>query len=140
MKIGCFCGEQIVDQTDFLPSKAHFIPDIDWFSVMDEMEEVIEKVAAGQVTKEQALNLIHDPLLTFSRQIWQCRHCGRIYIDPSDGSRRLECYKPQTESGDRRVLQHPSLQCSARGMRKRKTAEPGATDNPDDAERLREDH
>jgi hypothetical protein len=41
MKIGCYCGGVIYDQTDCLPTKAYFVADEDYFDMMDKMDEAI---------------------------------------------------------------------------------------------------
>ena len=43
MKIGCECGSLIIDTTDNLPWKAHFISDKNWFDFQDSIDEAIEK-------------------------------------------------------------------------------------------------
>jgi hypothetical protein len=80
MKIGCKCGAVIYDQTDFLSYKAHFVADQDWFDFAESTEK------NGRV----------DASLV--RQCYQCRACGRLYID--DFNRELRSFVPEEQSND----------------------------------------
>jgi hypothetical protein len=52
VKIGCYCGESIVDQTDDLPYKGHLVPDQEWFVNCDSLDdEVIDPLADGRLGK-----------------------------------------------------------------------------------------
>ncbi|MBV8072530.1 MAG: hypothetical protein JO270_21690, partial [Acidobacteriaceae bacterium] len=54
MKISCHCGATIYDQTDYLPHKAHFVPDQDWFDVLGAIDDAIEKSGPSAKEKEEA--------------------------------------------------------------------------------------
>lgn len=84
MKITCRCGEIILDQTDYLPHKAHFIPDQEWFNVLDAIDEAIEKSGPSAKEKEAACMRIRSLLRALARSAWQCSACGCIYADDQD--------------------------------------------------------
>ncbi|WP_067831634.1 hypothetical protein [Actinomadura kijaniata] len=72
MKIRCVCGAVIVDQSDFLPDKARLIADRDWEDVLHpEGDAPLERV------RERAWR--------WSRSLWQCAACGRLYVDDRNG-------------------------------------------------------
>ena len=103
MKIECYCGALIVDQTDALPNKAHFIPDEVWFRALEELEtQVVDAVAGRRLTREGAYHRVSEILTRAARGIWQCGACGRLYVD--DPERSLQCFAPETTETDRRVL------------------------------------
>ncbi len=103
MKIGCQCGEVIVDQTDDLPYKGHLVPDEEWFANYDALDdEVIDPLAEGRLDKKAAYRLARLVVARSSRLMWQCRVCGRLYIDGLDG--QLRCFVPEREPIDREVL------------------------------------
>ena len=108
MKIGCKCGELIFDQTDSLPHKAHLVPDVDWFAAIESAEGIITDLADGKISKKDALSLIHNPFYHFSRLMWQCKHCGRIFIDDPRDGRDLSVYASETATEDRETLRHSS--------------------------------
>lgn len=80
MKIGCHCGATIYAQTDYLPYMAHFIPDQDWFDVLDAIDDAIEKSGPSVTEKEAACMKVRQLICKLSRSAWQCRECGRVYI------------------------------------------------------------
>ncbi|ATL69065.1 hypothetical protein [Nocardia terpenica] len=71
MKIACVCGGLIVDNTDYVSNKAHLIADQDWDDALDD--------AAGEWHPD---NLARK----WSRLMWQCRRCGRLYVDDPTGT------------------------------------------------------
>jgi hypothetical protein len=103
VKIGCHCGASVVDQTDYLPHKGHLIPDQEWFTTYDAIDDqVIDPVADGRLSKEEAYHLARCIISRFARLMWQCRECGRLYIDGLDG--QLRCFTPESEQADREIL------------------------------------
>jgi hypothetical protein len=78
MKINCHCGATIYDGTDYLPHKAHFIPDQDWFDVLDAIYDAIENSGPSAKQKEAACLRVRQLIGTLSRSAWQCRTCGRV--------------------------------------------------------------
>jgi hypothetical protein len=103
VKIGCHCGAVIYDQTDDLPHKAHLIPDQEWFVVFDAIDdEVIDPLAEGRLGKEAGYRLARTIIRRSSRLMYQCRECGRLYLDDLQG--RLHCYIPTDEEPAREIL------------------------------------
>jgi hypothetical protein len=103
MKIGCRCGATIVDQTDYLPHKGHLIPDQEWLTTYDAIDdEVVDPLADGRLGKEAAYHHARRVISRAARPVWQCRACGRLYVDGPDG--RLRCFLPEDEPPDREVL------------------------------------
>jgi len=105
VKIGCHCGEVIVDQADDLPYKGHLVPDQVWFANYDAIDdEVIDPLADGQLDKKSAYRLARLIISRSSRLMWQCAACGRLYIDGLDW--QLRCFVPEGEPPDRDVLRN----------------------------------
>lgn len=103
MKIDCRCGASIIDETDDLPHKGHLLPDQAWFATYDAIDdEVIDPMADGRLGKEAAYHLARRIISRSARLMWQCRACGRLYIDGRDG--QLRCFVPEGEPADREVL------------------------------------
>jgi hypothetical protein len=103
MKIGCHCGALIIDQTDYLPHKGHLIPDQECFAVYDAIdEEVIDPLAGGRLEKEEAYHLARDIIRRAARLMYQCRRCGRLYIDDLEGN--MQCYAPTSEDTSHEIL------------------------------------
>lgn len=103
MKIGCHCGATIYDQTDFLPHKAHIIPDQEWFNVYDAIDDdVIDALIHRKLEQEAAYLKARGIIGSASRQIWQCNQCGRLYIDDQAG--KLQCYLPATAETSKAIL------------------------------------
>lgn len=102
MKIRCQCGHQILDITDQVPQKAHFIPDQDWFTIYDALDALIDEVAGGGTSKELAYHRARQIVSRSARLAWQCRHCGRLYIDGLD--KQLRRFSPEGEPIDLELL------------------------------------
>ncbi|HEX6812164.1 MAG TPA: hypothetical protein VF384_11115 [Planctomycetota bacterium] len=103
MKIHCSCGFMIHDGTDDLPQKGHLIPDRSWFATHDAIDgEIIEPLAAGWLEKDAAHQLVRHIMSRSVRLMWQCRDCGRLYIDGLDG--QLRCFVPDGKAVDREIL------------------------------------
>lgn len=102
MKIRCPCGHEIADTTDDLPHKGHLIPDQAWFPTLEALDGVIEDAAGGRSAPEQACQRAREVVGRAARLAWQCRHCGRLYID--GGDHQLRCFRPESEPVDREVL------------------------------------
>jgi hypothetical protein len=103
VKILCHCGDSISDQTDDLPNKGHLVPDQNWFATFDAIDdEVIDPLAGGLLSREEAYQRTRQIIIRSSRLMWQCRACGRLYIDGVDG--QLRCYAPDGERRDHEIL------------------------------------
>lgn len=102
MRIECRCGAQIIDQTDFLPHKAHIIPDQEWFHVLDAIDQAIERSGPSDRDKEAAIHSVRSLLIRVSRSAWQCGACGRLYVD--DQGRNLREFIPGPSDGPRELF------------------------------------
>lgn len=103
MKIGCECGSTIVDQTDFLPHKASFIPDQELFAVFDALDqEVVDPLAAGRLNRDEAYWKSRQIINRASRLMYECRSCGCLYIDDRAGT--LQRYVPADVITGREIL------------------------------------
>jgi hypothetical protein len=103
VKISCHCGTSIIDQSDDLPHKGHLIPDQEWFAALSAIDgEVIDPLAGGQLGQETAYHRVRQIISRSARLMWQCRSCGRLYIDGPEG--QLRCFLPDGEPTDREVL------------------------------------
>lgn len=103
MKIGCHCGAVIIDQTDDLSHKGYLIPDQELFVTGDAIDdEVIDPLAESRISKETAYRLTRILIIRSARLIYQCRACGRLYIDDLQGN--LHCYVPEKEETAKEIL------------------------------------
>jgi hypothetical protein len=87
MWIGCECGNTIKDNTDYLPFKARFIADGDWFAMLNMVRDAIENARRPGAPTEQDVTA---SLLRFSTSAWQCTQCARIYFDRPGNA--LHCF------------------------------------------------
>ena len=112
MKITCHCGALIIDQTDELPHKGHLIPDQECFATYDAIDDhVIDPVADGRLGREAAYREARKIIRQPTRLMYQCRSCGRLYID--DPKRELHCFVPESEQTSREILRsRPTLQAA----------------------------
>ncbi len=102
MKIECHCGHTIHDGTDNLPHKAHLIPDENWNELFDALEHLIEHRCHTAPQRNAALTKIRLLIGGVSKSVWQCRECGRLYVN---GPGPLTyCYAPEDETSPREVL------------------------------------
>ncbi len=105
MKFLCPCGAVIVDQTDYLSYKGHLFPDQNWFDTHDAIDsEVIDKLAAGQITREEAHTQVDTVLDRFVRMVYECRDCGRLFID--DRNHELQSYVPESKDAPKELLRN----------------------------------
>ncbi len=103
VKIACHCGEIIFDITDNVPNKAHLIPDQAWYALSDAIDtQIIDALARKTLQPDPAYRRARELLLKSSQLLYQCQHCGRLYIDDRDGN--LQCYVPATEETSREIL------------------------------------
>ncbi len=88
MKIGCVCGGTIFDQSDMLPDKAHFIADQDHEDFTDDVERLADQLSASAgdpVALELFKRHFHRALGSYTRTMYQCGSCARLYVDDTDG-------------------------------------------------------
>ena len=102
MKITCHCGALVRDQTDNLPHKGHLIPDQEWFPVYDAIDVVIDDAVAGRLDAEAASMKIRSILGTAARHVYQCRECGRLFVD--DRQHQLHTFAPASADTGREIL------------------------------------
>lgn len=109
VKIKCHCGGVIVDQTDYLPHKAHLIPDQEWFDLLEVIDDAIERSGPDAKAKEAACMAVHSVIHRMARLAWQCRECGRLYID--DLGHELREFLPGSADVPRELFRsHPSTE------------------------------
>lgn len=92
MKIECSCGSLIHDGGDDLPHKAHIVPDKLWNKTFEAIDKIVEN-AATKAQRDAACTRIRALVSEAARMAWQCRDCGRIYID--DVENKLQAYAPE---------------------------------------------
>lgn len=92
MKIECTCGSMIFDGGDDLPHKAHTVPDRLWNKTFDAIDKLVEN-AATKAQRDAACTKIRSLFADAARLAWQCRDCGRLYMD--DAARDLQAYAPE---------------------------------------------
>lgn len=102
MKIGCVCGETIADSGDRLPTKAHLVSDVDWWELLDAIDEAIEKSGPSPGEKEAACHTVRALLSRLTRLAWQCAACGRLYVDNAEYE--LQRFVPGGAEVDRRLF------------------------------------
>ena len=100
MKINCECGWVISDIADFLPNKAHLIPDQDWFTLWDSIEEAIEN--PGSTPKERADRCMRLRQIRLFRMAWQCPECGRLFVD--DQAHELQLFVPSSPETSKSIF------------------------------------
>ncbi|KAB2856284.1 MAG: hypothetical protein F9K46_14410 [Anaerolineae bacterium] len=113
MKIFCKCGYVISDNTDYLPYKARFIADEDYFELMSVLEGVVTKLANtiwsnSEVDRAELLRRAHTGLWrhlsSFYRLMYQCPACGRLYVDKLDRAANPEPFVPTEENPTKDLL------------------------------------
>lgn len=123
MKIKCKCSNAIVDETDYISYKAHYISDQDIFDFFDAVDANIEQMVAAlddplvlknwrtaffgeghpeQDAKKLLPSIVRNLHSRYERLMYQCTKCGRLYLD--DINRELHCFKPQDNSVSKRLL------------------------------------
>lgn len=95
MWIGCECGNSIKDTTDYLPYKARFIADGDWFAMLNMVHDAVKNASRpGAPTAKD----VTDSLWKLSTLAWQCTQCARIYFNASGNA--LHCFSLEKSSPD----------------------------------------
>lgn len=82
-KFYCTCGHIIVDQTDFLPYKADFIKDKDFFAMLDKFDNLIQQGfndKANWMNWEILANEITSAYIHYRHEILECIDCGRLWL------------------------------------------------------------
>lgn len=103
MKITCPCGALVSDSGDALPHKAHLIADQQWFATLEGIDLVMDDVAAGRANAERGAMTIRGILGGVARCIYQCRQCGRVFIDHHQ-RQKLHEFTPAAAETSREIL------------------------------------
>jgi hypothetical protein len=102
MKIGCMCGNVLRDQTDYIPYKAHFIADQDYYELLNKVEQIQKENAvgpAGSHSDDSFYVALTMALRHYERSLYQCNNCGRIFVDdPQDPRLPFQVFKPEDEN------------------------------------------
>ncbi|HWL08108.1 MAG TPA: hypothetical protein VNQ76_06885 [Planctomicrobium sp.] len=108
MKFDCHCGDRIADHSDDLPHKAHLIPDQNWNALWDRIDdEILPKLEKGRQNLETTAMQLRILFGDAIRAMYQCRECGRLYINDEHG--KLHCYVPQDDAASCTILkEHPT--------------------------------
>jgi hypothetical protein len=114
MKIRCFCGNVIRDQTDYIPYKAYFVADQDYFDLIELIEEELAlsfkslvgtPPTAGQADSLGRLShVLRDAMSLYKRPMFQCCNCGRLCLEDPDNRRALQWFQPEDKRAWKRVL------------------------------------
>ncbi|WP_166656414.1 hypothetical protein [Comamonas sp. JUb58] len=79
------------------------MPDQSRFGALDAIdEEVIDPIANGKLSKDDAYMRARCILQASTRTMWQCRSCARLFINAQDGS--LHCFTPEDANTDKDIL------------------------------------
>lgn len=100
MKINCECGWVIPDITDGVPNKAYLIPDQDWETLWDSIDDAIEN--PGSTPKEREARCMALRQLRLFRTLWQCPGCGQLFID--DQKYELQLFVPRSPETSKSIL------------------------------------
>lgn len=76
----------IVDQSECLPDKAHVLPDESFFQLLDAITDAVRSSGPSFAEKEAAADGIRQLIIDFTKSIYQCAECGRIYVDGPRGT------------------------------------------------------
>lgn len=104
MKFTCICGAVIRDQSDYLPNKAHVVPDECYFDLLDFIDDAIEKSGPTAADKEAAAMRVRGKIHDFTKLMYQCSRCGRIYVDGPPKSGTLYRFDPANEAVPTQLL------------------------------------
>ncbi len=102
MKIECSCGAIILDGTDALPHKAHVVPDQEWDAMLEAVDGAIERAAARPAQLSDALRSAREAVIRAARPSWQCRECGRLYLD--DTAHQAREFLPGSDESPREIF------------------------------------
>lgn len=90
MKLTCTCNHPIIDNTDGLSHKGYVISDTHWNNFWDAIDKAIEESGPSPEDKERACMSVRQTRPF--RSIWECTHCGRLWMDSPAG--KLVAYAP----------------------------------------------
>lgn len=111
MKIGCFCGNVLRDQTDYIPYKAHFVADQDYEDLLVGIEKQLAQIMTENLASPTATDttqllarVLWDAMRLNTRAMYQCSNCGRVCVEDPDDPRLLQWFKPENDAQWKRVL------------------------------------
>lgn len=107
MKLKCSCGNVIVDQSDHLSYKAHFVSDTTYEQMWREIDALVERlvsvVSTGQGLSDWKESLFGDRVVSstdspgrtfrlglmsiansYSRELYECEACGMLWAPTAD--------------------------------------------------------
>ena len=92
-KLQCKCGHVVSDQTDDLSYKGEVIADQDW-------EGVWGAIALRYASRsDELVDFITSVRLEFSRDVYECQGCGRLWVQEKPGAREFLSFAPEFERG-----------------------------------------
>ena len=117
-KIGCKCGNTIINQADNLRYKGDIIPDCGMDEIFDKLYELIdslvEAIKSNKRDEWMRVNGLNPPYpsdvspsgmindlffvnyLDKTKEVFQCENCGRILIQKGKSDQYIS-FKPETE-------------------------------------------
>ncbi len=105
MKIGCVCGNTLRDQTDYIPYKAYAIADQDYEELVSGIVMKLEQacIQSPQLRSETNIKdlisqVIYFDMAPFIKNLYQCRNCGRIFVEDPEDKSQLQIFKPEAEN------------------------------------------
>jgi hypothetical protein len=124
MHFSCECGNTIRDTTDYLPNKAFLLADQDHFPLIEELEQVLDRLAFTLGAKEDwkfeanvspiddrgdlrnsAFWLLRNTVSKYiARNLYQCGECGRIFVDRAAKNEPMVSFKPDEPARSQDVL------------------------------------
>jgi len=94
MKFICSCGNTIIDQTDNLSYKAYSYPDESMESFFAALDRLMRSPSPKtELQRDRMMDDVVQP--KWGRQMCQCVHCGRLYIESDAGG--FCCFEPENE-------------------------------------------
>lgn len=91
MKIGCECGGVIYDNTDYIPNKAYLVADQDMEDYLEAICKIISNLGQSKDEKEHAMSEVWNLFSAFTKHVYQCDNCGRLYIDGDNNTLEIFC-------------------------------------------------
>lgn len=68
------------------------MPDAVWFDLLDAIDDAIDGAGSTKAARESAQMAVRYRLAEVTRRAWQCRSCGRLFVD--DARRDLQTFVP----------------------------------------------
>ena len=101
--IKCICGNRIYDNSDQLSYKARFVPDMEWFELLDTLSSSALAPPQFQGNEDELWHALTSlSARFFRREAFQCNECGRLWVQANSGS--FNCFRPESEFVSKDVL------------------------------------